>query len=112
MARCGDRRQPVTNDRMMASQENTGEKSKRRKILVRQEAKTEVETVETVELSPPQCRIIYKETISLPLSPPHSVRYLAAQYSGNSFNRFVRLSGLRSQVSGLRSLVSGLWSRV
>ena len=90
----------------MASNENTGEKSKRRKQLVRQEAKTETEqeVVEVVEVeevevdSPPQCRIIYKETIdisaspSLPLSPPQSWlsgsnKYLPAQYSGNSFNR-------------------------
>ena len=101
--KCGDRSPLVKNYKMMASKENTGEKSKRRKQLVRQEAKTEteqevvelevevdVDTVDTVD-SPPQCRIIYKETIdisaspSLPLSPPQS--WLAAQYSGHSFNR-------------------------
>ena len=90
---------------MMASKENTGEKSKKRKQLVRQEAKTEAEQEAEQEVevdvevdSPPQCRIIYKETIdisashSLPLSPPQSWlygsnKYLAAQYSGHSFNR-------------------------
>ena len=92
---------------MMASKENTGERSKRRKQLVRQEAKTETEQevveVEVEEVaeaevdSPPKCRIIYKETIDIsaslpPVSPPQSWLYgssriLAAQYSGQSFNR-------------------------
>ena len=112
--KCRDRRPLVKNYKMMASKENTAEKSKRRKQLVRQEAKTEAEQeaeLEVVEVemgSPPQCRIIYKETIdisaspSLPLSPPQSWlygsnKYLAAQYSGHSFNRseLVRILGVR-----------------
>ena len=81
------------------SQEQSQEKRKRRKQLVRQEANTETEQeVEAEAESPSHCRIIYKETIdisaspSLPLSPPQSWlygsnKYLAAQYSGHSFNR-------------------------
>ena len=78
-----------------------GENSKRRKQLVRQSAKTEpelescdvgeAEGLERLERlgSPSQGRIIYKETIDIsaslpPLSPS---RILAAQYSGQSFNR-------------------------
>ena len=93
----------------MGSQENTGENSKRRRQLVRQSAKTEtdLECCEVAEEegegeeeelgSPSQCRIIYKETIDIsaslpPVSPPQSWLYgssriLAAQYSGQSFNR-------------------------
>ena len=86
-----------------------GENSKRRKQLVRQSAKTEpelefcdvgeAEGLERLERlgSPSQGRIIYKETIDIsaslpPVSPPQSWLYgssriLAAQYSGQSFNR-------------------------
>ena len=109
--KCGDGRQRVKDYKMLGNQENTpgggGENTKRRKQLVRQSAKTEPElescdvgAAEGLERlgSPSQGRIIYKETIDIspsslpPVSPPQSWLYgsnriLAAQYSGQSFNR-------------------------